>query len=195
MRRVAFACFDNGLALLAEATLLFEHGHFARAGGLAALGMQEVAKTQVCLGLLNGVSRYDNLRDQQKFWDLWAHHERKGDHAFSTDPDSSAIRRYVGSSLGPRAGTNLEKFRLLCFYVDVREPPTPIDIVKPMERVHHTHTASLMMTLREFIKDVTPMMEVLGEVHAKNNERFAAEFKRIWDERFPDDPIQIKGPS
>jgi AbiV len=49
LRLAAAACFDNALALYAEASLLYKTEKFARASALAAIAVEEFAKSIICL--------------------------------------------------------------------------------------------------------------------------------------------------
>jgi AbiV family abortive infection protein len=202
LRRAIFLSFRNGQALLQEAELLHEHGHHARAGALAAVGMTEVAKTRFCIGLLDGADDYKSLSDHVAFWDLWQHHAKKGDHAFMSGPESSPLRQVIERQLGPQPGTNLERFRVGCLYADVRElspPPERVGSIQamplifwdPTERIRVHEAESLLRVLRQFVKDVAPMVETVRAVGLKEGRAWAEEFKHAWDKRFPDNPIRL----
>jgi AbiV family abortive infection protein len=194
LRRAIFLSFKNGQALLQEAELLQDHGHHARAGALAAVAMTEVAKARFCIGLLDGADDYKSLSDHVAFWDLWQHHAKKGDHAFMTGPESSPLRQVIEKQLGSQPGTNLERFRVGCLYADVRQPShpgVPVLFWDPTERIRVHDAESLLRVLRQFVQDVAPMVQTVRAVGLKEGRAWAEEFKRAWDERFPDNPIRL----
>ncbi len=204
LRQAIFAAFENGVGLLEEAELLYANGRYARAGALAAIGMTEIAKGRFCIGLLDGADKYKSLRDPIEFWDSWLHHQKKGDHAFMTDPNSSPLRRVLERQLGEKPGRDLEQFRMLCFYSDIKErilppgftpsgtlPRAPVNVWEPTKRIQWPAAESIIRTLREFVNDMRPMVDTVRSVGLKEGRAMAEEIKRLWDERFPDRPMRI----
>jgi AbiV family abortive infection protein len=71
LSRLYGVCLSNAEALLSEATLLFEHGHFARAYALAYTGWEEVGKAQ-----LTGDYAYEMVSEKE-FESAYSDHKTK----------------------------------------------------------------------------------------------------------------------
>jgi AbiV family abortive infection protein len=67
----------NAFALRIEAEILVKQGSLSRAYSLACVGIEELAKAKVCLGLRDGDQRFRHYANHEKFWAFWRDHQLK----------------------------------------------------------------------------------------------------------------------
>jgi len=67
----------NAFALRIEAEILVKQGSLSRAYSLACVGIEELAKMKVCLGLRDGDRRFRHYANHEKFWAFWRDHQLK----------------------------------------------------------------------------------------------------------------------
>lgn len=178
------ALVSNARQLLDDASLLLEHGRFARAFALAALAGEEVGKVYLCLDAL--LSR--DTVDPQRFWWGWRQHGDKLDSmraytaAFVQDLDDLDVEQ-----LGTDA-QHVGERKLAALYVD-------FDGSGPLlpDRVSEGESADLVSETRSVIEHLDRALSGLNTVVVEAAHQLGpaleALFGRVLDDRPPQEVL------
>jgi AbiV family abortive infection protein len=87
LRHIGQHAMDNGAELCAEARLLLDNGHHARAFGLSVLAVEETGKAFVCAVWAGKQPIATEASEWQQFWDHFKSHDAKYVWAVANSPD------------------------------------------------------------------------------------------------------------
>lgn len=182
--RAALACDLNARDLLREAELLLGNDCHARALALACVGLEEIGKVEVCIGLYHGDDRFERYRPPEGFWRFWQNHGRKsargilGLDSNPVDADLSVEGLPLSEEEAARAVETLTRLHALAkdasqFLVQAREsalyvdlsaadrPGDPSLVVFPQKSVPRVHAEGLIARLRERLEHIRPLLDLL----------------------------------